>query len=56
VRPGLLLGSEARRKEAIERIISARRIKQPLVLRTEEVGRCLAVVPVLSDRVAVTTA
>jgi hypothetical protein len=45
------------RKEAIERIISAREpIKQPLVLSAEEVARFLEAVPALRDRVALVTA
>ena len=45
------------RKEAIERIISAREpLKQPLVLSAEEVVRFLEAVPALRDRVALTTA
>jgi hypothetical protein len=41
------------RKEAIERIISAREpVKQPLVLSAEEVARFLEAVPALRDRVA----
>ena len=45
------------RKEAIERIISAREPqKLPLVLSAEEVARFLEAVPALRDRVALTTA
>ena len=45
------------RKEAIERIISAREpVKNPLVLSAEEVARFLEAVPALRDRVALTTA
>ncbi len=45
------------RKEAIERIISAREpIKLPLVLSAEEVARFLEAVPALRDRVALVTA
>jgi integrase/recombinase XerD len=45
------------RKEAIERIISAREpVKNPLVLSAEEVARFLEAVPALQDPVALTTA